>query len=77
MFFGSLDSFGFYRGLLTQTFWDTLRLTLEAQKAFAFAVVPLGVTTTGRLRLVHFLVKYAFPRRERWACQAVVTTLLI
>lgn len=77
MFFGSFDPFGFYTRLMAQAFWDTSSLTPEAQKTFAFAVVPLGATTTGYFILVHFLVKYAFPRRERWAYQAVVVALLV
>lgn len=77
LFFGSFDPFGLYTGLMAQSFWDTSTLTPEAQKTFAFAVVPLGATTAGYFLMVHFLVRYGFPRRERWAYRAVVAALLL
>lgn len=75
--FGSFDPFGFYTGLMAQTFWGSAELTAEAQKTFSFAVGPLGATTAGYFLLVHCLVRYAFPSRERWAYVAVVAAILV
>ncbi|MCG8346521.1 MAG: hypothetical protein MI924_01915 [Chloroflexales bacterium] len=77
MLFGSFDPFGFYNSLMARAFWGAATLTPEAQKTFSFAVVPLGATTTSYFLLVHVLVKYAFPRRERWAYWAVAAALLL
>jgi hypothetical protein len=75
--FGSFDPFGFYTGMMAWTFWGSVGLTSEAQKTFSFAVGPLGATTAGYFVLVHYLVRYGFPRRERWAYTAVVTAVLV
>ena len=77
MLFGSFDPFGFYTTLMAYTFWNVPTLTPEAQKTFAFAVVPLGATTTGYFVMVYFLVKYGFAQRERWTYQAVVAAVAV
>jgi hypothetical protein len=75
--FGSFDPFGLYTGLMARTFWGSAGLTAEAQKTFSFAVGPLGATTAGYFLLVHWLVRYGFARRERWAYTAVVAAVLV
>jgi hypothetical protein len=77
LLFGSFDPFGFYTGMMARTFWGSAELTAEAQKTFSFAVGPLGATTAGYFVLVHYLVRYGFPRRERWAYIAVVAAVLV
>jgi hypothetical protein len=77
LFIGSFDPFGVYTNLMARTFWNTPTLTPEAAKTFSFAIIPLGATNAGYFLLVHALVKYAFPRRERWAYLAVVAALLL
>lgn len=76
VFIGNFDPFGLYTGLLARAFWETDALPPDAARTFAFMVVPLGATTAGYFILVFFIVRYVFPRRERWAWTAVTAALL-
>ena len=74
---GGFDPVGFYEGHMARSLWRAERLPEDARRAFAFTLVPLGATTAGFFVLVFLIVRHAFPRRERWAYQAVVRAVLI
>jgi hypothetical protein len=73
---GSFDPFGFYESYMARSLWGADRLPVDAQRAFAFTLVPFGATTAAYFLLVFLIVKHAFPRREPWAYQAVVGATL-
>ncbi len=77
MIIGSFDPFGFYDYWMARSLFGADKLTDEARKTFAFVLIPFGATTAGYFTLVFLVVKNAFPKRERWAYRAVVTTILI
>ena len=77
VFIGSFDPFGIYDGLLARALYGTDTLPADAALLFRFAVVPLGATTAGYFVLAHAIVRFAFPRRERWAWWAVTGAIAV
>ena len=72
---GSFDPFGFYESYMARSLWGLEALPPDAQRAFAFTLVPFGATTVGFFILTAFVVKHAFARRERWAFNAVAAAV--
>lgn len=73
---GSFDPFGWYMSHMARAIWGAERLPTDARRAFAFALVPFGASTAAYFLLIFLIAKHAFPWRDLWAYQAVVTATL-
>lgn len=68
---GSFDPLGIYDTWMAQTFYGQDELPPDVARATSFILAPFGATAMGYFMLQYYIVRYAFPSREKWAFNAV------
>jgi len=76
VFIGSFEPTGWYDSWMAKSLFGKDTLPVDAQKAFAFVLVPFGATDAGFFVLLFFLVRYPFLKKEMWSYKAIVCGLL-
>ncbi len=69
--------FQLYNSQLTKAFWQSAEMPEDVKEFKAFILGPLGGTIAGSFLLQAFIAHIPFKRREKWAYNASVASLLL